>query len=316
MRGNGRLFIILGIGLAALAALLAVLMFRGADSGKAVQTAAQPVKVIVAAQDIPAYTVIRDQMLTEQAVNRDQLKGTELTSRSAALGKASKVSLVKGQALATSDLADAGLSNDIVKGKRAVAVPVDRLNALAGMMRAGDYIDVIFSVKVSLLYVLPTRPLELDTTTAADREKATLPAQAPTDPPPYAYPGEPGSRFKVQGVAAKGDPLAKVVVQDVKVLRVDAAAANAPAPGQAAPTPTPKANPNAAPTDMVILELTDEQAELMKFILDNGASYTFTLRANGDHEVSNTTGITFDILVTNYQLPAPKSVRLPGDKQP
>jgi hypothetical protein len=27
-------------------------------------------------------------------------------------------------------------------------------------------------------------------------------------------------------------------------------------------------------------------------------------------------GITFDVLVTNYQLPTPKSVRLPGEKQP
>lgn len=316
MRGNGRLFIILGLGLAALAGLLAVLMFRGADSGKAIQNIAPPVKILVAAQDIPAYTVLQDQLLVEQTVNSDQLKGTELTAKSQALGKASKVPLVKGQRLVKSDLADAGLSNDIVKGKRAVAVPVDRLNALAGLMRPGDYIDVIFSVKVSLLYVLPTRPLELDTTTAADRQTATLPADAPADPPAYAYPGDPGSRFKIQGAAAKGDPLAKVVIQDVKVLRVNVAATGAAVPGQAAPTPTPKAAAASTPTDLVILELTDEQAELVKFILDNGASYTFTLRATGDHEVANTAGITFDLLVTNYQLPAPKSVRLPGDKQP
>lgn len=314
MRGNGRLFIILGVGLAALAVLLAVLMFRGADSGKAIQTAAQPVKIVVAAQDIPAYTVLKDQLLIEQTVNRDQLKGTELMSKSQALGKVSKVALVKGQRLATSDLSEAGLANDIVKGKRAVAVPVDRLNALGGLVRPGDFVDVIFSVKVTLLYVLPSRPLELDTTTAADRQSATLPAQAPGDPAAYVYPGEPGSRFKVQDAAGKGDPLAKVVVQDAKVLRVDVAAM--PGPGQPAPTPTSSNTANAKPTDFVILELTDEQAELVKFILDNGASYTFALRATGDHELANTTGITFDLLVTNYQLPVPKSVRLPGDKQP
>lgn len=316
MRGNGRLFIILGVGLAALAVLLAVLMFRGADSGKAIQTAAQPVKIVVAAQDIPAYTVLKDQLLVEQTVNRDQLKGTELTSKSQALGKVSKVALVKSQRLTASDLSDSGLANDIVKGKRAVAVPVDRLNALGGLVRAGDYIDVIFSVKVTLLYVLPTRPLELDTTTAADRQSAQLPAQAPADPSAYVYPGEPGSRFKVQDATGKGDPLAKVVVQDAKVLRVNVASTTPPVAGQPAPTPTASSAANAKTTDFVILELTDEQAELVKFILDNGASYTFALRATGDHEIANTTGITFDLLVTNYQLPAPKSVRLPGEKQP
>lgn len=314
MRRNGRLFIILGVGLATLAVLLAVLMFRGGNSTNAVQQAPAPVKIVVAAQDVPPHTVLRDQMLTTETVARDQLKGNEVTSKADVFGMAPRAGLVKGQRVVKADLEVPGITNDIAKGKRAIAVPVDPLNALGGLLQEGDYVDVIFSIKVSLLYVLPTRPIEVDTSTAADKGQTTLPPTAPTDPAAYVYPGEPGSRFKMQSADGKGDPLAKVVLQDVRVLRAmtGATPANQQPTAQGAKQPTAQA----ANANMVILELTDEQAELVKFILDNGGSFAFTLRAKDDHEKANTAGITFDLLVTNYQLPTPKSVRLPGDKQP
>lgn len=324
MRRNGRLFIILGVGLATLAVALAVMMFNGVKQGQAVEKAPAPVKIVVAAADVPPHTVLRDDMLTEQVVDKDLLKGGEAPSKSAVLGMAPKSGLVKGQRVMTSDLEVPGLTNDIDKGKRAVAVPLSLLNGMAGMVREGDYVDVIFSVKVNLLYVLPSRPMELDTSTAGDKDfKSTLPASAPGDPAPYAYPGDPGSRFKMQNADGKGDPLAKVVIQDSKVLRV----ASQPPPsqqGQQGQQNTANNNSNGqqanangqTPTDMIVLEMTDAQAEVMKFIVDNGGSFTFALRAKDDHEVANTAGITYDLLVTNYQLPAPKSVRLPGDKQP
>jgi pilus assembly protein CpaB len=312
MRRNGRLFIILGVGLAVLAVALAFLMFSGANANKTVQQAPAQVKIMVAAQNVPAHAILNETMLQEQTIDRDLLKGGEVQVKTEVLGLAPKQGLVKGQRIVKSDLEVPGLTNDIEKGKRAVAVPVDRLNALAGMVRESDYVDVIFSIKVSLLYVLPSRPLELETSTAGDKDKATLPAVAPGDPSAYVYPGEAGSRFKMQSSEGKGDPLAKVIVQDVKVLRV-ASGTNPQAQqnqqaqnGQAA----------AAPADLVVLEVTDEQAEVMKFVLDNGGSFTFALRGKEDHDPSKTNGITFDMLVTNYQLPAPKSVRLPGEKQP
>jgi Flp pilus assembly protein CpaB len=83
----------------------------------------------------------------------------------------------------------------------------------------------------------------------------------------------------------------------------------------------PQADPNqqqkaAATADMLVLELSDDQAEVMKFVLDNGATFSFAVRGKDDHEIANSSGITYDLLITNYQLPLPKSVRLPGEKQP
>jgi Flp pilus assembly protein CpaB len=318
MRRNGRLFIILGVGLATLAVALAFLMFNGADSGNTVNPPVAQVRVVVAAQDVPAHTILRDEMLLEQLTDPDLAKGADVNTKSQALGKAPKTGLIKGQRLAQADLEAPSLTNDIERGKRGLPVPVDRLSGLNGMLREGDYVDVIFSIKVNLLYVLPSRPIEVETGTAGDRGAATLPPQSPNDPSPYVYPGEAGSRFKVQGPGGGGDPTAKVVIQDVKVLRAGAAAAAA-AQAQPGAQPTPAAAqqaPAAAQPDIVMLEVTDEQAEVMKFILDNGGSYAFVLRAKDDHDRTNTNGITWDLMVTNYQLPVPKSVRLPGEKQP
>lgn len=51
----------------------------------------------------------------------------------------------------------------------------------------------------------------------------------------------------------------------------------------------------------------------MKFVLDNGGSYSFAVRGKDDHVAAETKGITYDIFVSTYQLPVPKSVRLPGE---
>lgn len=312
MRKNGRLFIILGVGLACLAVALAFLMFQNAGQSKAVERAPTTVKVVILAKDIAAHQILRETDLADETVDKDLLTGGEAFTRAEVLGLAPKVGMVKGQRVKKAELEVSGLTNDIAPGMRAMAIPADRLSMAGGLLRDSDHIDLILSTKVNLSYILPTRPIEIDTATAGDADlKLTLPASAPGDPSAYVYPGEPGSRFKVAGPAGKGDPLAKVVFQDIKVLRV--VAATPPAEGQ-----QQQAKPaNAVPeSDLLILEVNNEQAEVMKFILDNGATYTFAIRGKDDREKANSAGITYDLLINNYQLPTPKSVRLPGEKQP
>jgi pilus assembly protein CpaB len=301
------------VGLACLAVALAFLMFQNAGKSQAVEKQPVPVKIIVAAKAVEPHTVLTDADLAEETIDSDLLTGNDyISSKGEVLGLAPKAGLVKGQRIRKVDLEVAGLSNDIAPGKRAVTLSVDKLQSAAGLLRESDYIDLIFSTKVNLSYVLPTRPLEVETTTAGDSgvgegNPVVLPAQYPTDPSAYVFPGEPGSRFKISGEKG-GDPLAKVVLQDIKVLRVVSAAP--PAQGQQ------QQQQAAAQSDMIILEMTDDQAEVMKFILDNGASFSFTVRGKDDHELADTKGITYDLFVTNYSLPVPKSVRLPGEKQP
>src|SRR5262249_54273460 len=204
MRKNGRLFIILGVGLACLAVALAFLMFQNAGQSKAVEKAPTTVKVITVAKDVGAHQILRDTDLAEETVDKDLLTGGEVFSKSEVLGQAAKVGMVKGQRVNKANLEVPGLTNDIAPGKRAVTIPVDRLNSAGGLMRDSDHIDLVFSVKVNLSYVLPTRPIEIDTSTAGDAgDKVTLPVSAPGDPSAYVFPGEPGSRFKIEGAGQK-----------------------------------------------------------------------------------------------------------------
>ncbi len=311
MRKNGRLFIILGVGLACLAVALAFLMFTNAGQSKAVEKVPTTMKIIVLAKDVAAHQILRETDLAEVTVDKDLATNGETGSRADVLGLAPKVGMVKGQRVKKAELEVSGLSNDIAPGMRAVTIPVDRLQMAGGLLRDLDHIDLIFSTKINLSYLLPTRPFEIDTATAGDIDvKLTLPATAPTGVPPYAYPGEPGSRFKIQGPDKKGDPIAKVIFQDVKVIRV--VGAPVPQEGQ-----QQQAKPAAAAqeSDLLILELNNEQAEVMKFILDNGATYAFALRGKDDREKAVSNGITYDMLLTTYQLPTPKSVRLPAEEQ-
>jgi pilus assembly protein CpaB len=311
MRKNGRLFIVLGVGLACLAVALAFLMFQNAGNSQAVEKEPVPVKIIVAAKNVDPHIVLTEADLAEETIDSDLLAGNDyISSKGEVLGLAPKAGLVKGQRIRKADLEVAGLTNDIAPGKRAVTLSVDKLQSAGGLLREADYIDLIFSTKVNLSYILPSRPIEIQTTSAGDvddEDPVVIPAQYPTDPSAYVFPGEPGSRFKVEGEKG-GDPLAKVVLQDIKVLRVVAAAP--PTQGQQ------QQQQQVAQNDLIVLEMSAEQAEVMKFILDNGASFSFALRGKDDHAPVETRGITYDLFVSNYQLPMPKSVRLPGEKQP
>ena len=101
-----------------------------------------------------------------------------------------------------------------------------------------------------------------------------------------------------------------MILQDIKVLRV----VNAAPPQQGQQQPQKAAGTN--DTDLLVLELTDQQAEVVKFVLDNGASFAFALRGKDDHDPTETGGITYDLLMTNYQLPTPEVGAPAGEKQP
>jgi pilus assembly protein CpaB len=203
MRKNGRLFIVLGVGLACLAVALAFLMFQNAGNSSAVEKAPVQVKIIVAARPVAPHQVLTEADLAEETIDKDLLEpGDYIYSRGEAIGLAPKNGLVKLQRLKKNELEVSGLTNVIAPGKRAVTLSVDKLQTAGGLLRESDHIDLIFSTKVNLTYILPTRPLEIETATGGDTgesQAVTLPAQYPGDPSAYVFPGEPGSRFKIQG---------------------------------------------------------------------------------------------------------------------
>jgi pilus assembly protein CpaB len=304
MRRSGRLFIVLGVVLALAALLLAIFALAGGDDGDGDETSTddpKPTDVIVvqATRDIPAHTVLKEDDLEEVTVSSDAVTGDEANDIGEVVGFAYADDLTDGQRVLRPRLEISGIAEELEPGKRAISMPVDKNNLVAGLIRQDDSIDIIFEINAELLRVTPTTPLELQDSLELRTDVIIPPFGEDPDPAPYPYPGEPGSRFIVTD-ADFGNPISKVVLQDIRILRVIGAGATTPG-GEAATDES----------DYLVLEVDPTQAELVHMMLNVG-TFQIMLRGPEDTEIATTPGLNMETLVTGYDLPIPKTIRLPA----
>lgn len=332
MRKGGRLFIVVGIAFALVAAMLAITAFRGSGNGSSSAKADEKkVTVLQASHDIQASTVLRAEDIQTAQVPASTAPKDSPSSPNQVIGLATSGNLVKGQQIISQNLVTPGLTNIISNGKRAVALPVDRVSALGGMIRADDYVDIVYSTRIDLNRILSTNIAEEkegDSDFKFQDNTLTVPPPGTKPPANYPYPGEDGSRFVVSD-SGSGNEVTKVLLQNIKVLQVIAGDVALAPPAQATVTPTSgdsSSSKNSASSklpnaDMLVLEVDPQQAEIIKFLQDtptagqNQLAYQVMLRSADDHGAANTTGMTYDQLMSTYGLPAPKSVHLPGGGQ-
>jgi Flp pilus assembly protein CpaB len=117
------------------------------------------------------------------------------------------------------------------------------------------------------------------------------------DPAPYPYPGEPGSRFAITEANA-GNPIAKIVLQNIRVLRV------------VTPSTSESGSQGEDTGNFLVIEVTPDQAELVHMMTTVG-TYQVMLRGAEDEEIVTSMGANMELLVTEYELPVPKTIRLP-----
>lgn len=313
MRRSGRLFIVLGVGLALVAGLLAFVALSGGDpeedpASTTAQDTTEPreITVITATRDIPAHERIGEDDIEEQVVDASTISGDAVTSRLAVIGLAYGLDLVPGQPLLQAQVESPGLANRIEPGRRAFALPVDAAGMLGGLIRDEDHLDVVFNTRVGLTRVSPSWPFEATDALTVDKVKdpetgeegLAIPPYGEQLGPTYPYPGEAGSRFLVSDLE-DGDPTTKVLLQNVRVLRVVQPAA-AEAGGNAEDS-----------GNFLILDVSPQEAEILRFMVENG-TYQVILRGLEDEEIVSTDGLTYNRMVDDLGLPVPKTVRLPG----
>ncbi|MCC6791152.1 MAG: Flp pilus assembly protein CpaB [Thermomicrobiales bacterium] len=321
--GSNRLFIIAGVGLALIAILLLVSNLRGGGTTTADEDEPDvPMGTVVEAKSaVAAHALITIDALVERQVPVEDVPADAVTSISEAAGMAYRVPLTVGQPLLRTQLELPGLRNDIAPGKRAIALPVNEISSMSGLVQDGDYVDIIFNARVNLLNVVETEDSdavsEEQTYTA---ESATLVPYGEEGPENYALPGSPNSTFIIRddlGESGQLEAVAKIVLQDIRILRVIRPGDQFLADGsRAGATVAEGAEQGAVATiGQVVLEVTPQQAELVNFIQDGHHSYQVIVRGQDDHENVTTTGITYSILVADDQwaLPVPKSVTLDGE---
>ena len=67
----------------------------------------------------------------------------------------------------------------------------------------------------------------------------------------------------------------------------------------------------------MVVEVTEEQAEVATFMQDKRHEYQVIVRGKDDHDQVNTKGVTFQVLATDsdYDLPLPSSVTVSNKKK-
>jgi Flp pilus assembly protein CpaB len=306
---GGRFLLILGAGLAVMSFVVVyILMSRGTllaggEAASAVPTAVPVTNVVVVKQDVPAYTV-----LDASNVSLKEVEATTVTSEYtgdvlAVYGKMTTAPLTAGQQVRQDQLTQSGFSNVLARGEKAFALPIPPRNAFGGALTEGDHVDILWSAALKIKYEI--------------------------------YPD--GSFKETSDVMST----TKALLQDVKILRV----INLEQPAPAKQGGDPEAEPASlrpgnlqtsnmyvadAPLQQVlILGLTDQEAEVLKFAMEGG-TIDLTLRSSavqkdaegkeimgadgkpvrGDHEVEKTTGITLQTLVEQYGVvPLPQTAQ-------
>jgi Flp pilus assembly protein CpaB len=319
MKGANKLFIFTGVALALVAVLIGITMSSGGNKSVA-QDEDNPdkIRVVKAAVDFEPHTVLSMADVVVEEVSSDEAPADAATDVSLVLNQSYKLGAVKGDVILTSYLQPPGIRNSIEAGKRAVSLEVDNQGLMSGLVMDGDYVDIVFQGRVDLQRVYQGSGVEIVEESPPYNFKE-VPIYDGNEDESQQIQGADGSEFIVHDSGMQLEPVAKLLIQDIKVLRVIPAGVMYDGRGQqvAAPAETTSA-PGTIVTSQLILEVTPQQAEAIAFMQDETGSHSYevVVRGEGDHETVTTTGLTFQILMSDgtWSLPWPKPVFAPGDE--
>jgi Flp pilus assembly protein CpaB len=347
MKSGSKLFIFTGVALALVTVLLAITMTSSPKKGDAEDTAAKPtkMKVVKAAADFEPHKIIGMSDILVEEMSSDQVPADAATDTALVLGQAYKLGAVKGDILLNTYLEAPGITNSIEQGKRAISVAVDAQGMMSGLIMDGDYVDVVFDARVDLRRVLDVYGIqvvedglfELDLKTDNNNDSgntgdsnnnsgdsnnsdkgSNIPDIVGGGIASSPYQGNDGSEFVVLDAGQNLEPVTKMLVQDVKVIRVIQPGVTFDGQGHQVSDPNAAGVSGGQSGDkgQLILEVTPQQAEAISFMQDQNHDISIVVRGKDDHEIATTTGITFQILMSDgtWSMPWPKSIVAPEAK--
>jgi pilus assembly protein CpaB len=314
MRRGGRLFLVLGVVIAAIAAVLGFVFLQqqptlSPDGTQPLQpTAVTTRQVVVALSDIESNTVLTD---TETFLAFDEIPATQyeanpdqyFTSLGELQNKLTLRPIGVNEVITRDAVTDAGLSLQIPTAgpneprPKAYPFQVGNLTGVADQIKPGDFVDVLGSFNVTQTFLRP----------GVDEQ------------------GQP--TIKEQELVGQTTKTLVQNVQVLQILRPQPAPEGTPTPEGAPPAEGPpqtdasgqpvgqggpEGQGSSAATSLrtgnwvLILAVTDQEAEVIKYSLEQGLGVTLVLRGRGDTAVETTTGATLDLLISEFGLPLPQ----------
>ena len=105
------------------------------------------VKALIASRDIPKGAIIKADSLDTSIIPEQYLQPQAVFSAERVLGMVAILPIAKGEQITLSKLVQprqlGGLAEGTPIGKRAITISVDSLSGLGGMIKPGNYVDVI-----------------------------------------------------------------------------------------------------------------------------------------------------------------------------
>ena len=291
MKRSNRLVLLIGVFLAALAFVFVIVLLQDGGGSGTPQGSAPPSKVatVIASRDIALGVTISKDMLKTQDLEPGDRKQGAFGDTSQVIGSVTRAAIKSGQQINVSDFTEqSGANFQCPAGFTCIAVQVDQLSGVGTLIRTGDYVDMVAGIN-------PTFPI-LDSKSVV------------------RVPDENYDHTSV-----------KVLLQGMQVVTTllpapptaETGVASSQAPGTSAAPATGGGTALNGQQQIVILAVTPQQAEVIKFAQLDG-SITLMLRSPLDFvdelgnpvipEVVTTTGVVLRTMITDYGVLPPKVI--------
>jgi len=343
---RGRLLIIVAIVLlAGVAAVFVFTRLMGSESGgsNADETQIYTANIVLSAQDIARGAVIPADGVIISPIPSDYVVETMVLDINQVIGKIARMDIPRGSPITTNmvteepgDLVSVGsdAAMAIDPGYTAIAIPITRLSSVAYAVRPGDAVDVLVTM---LMVDLDTDfQTELPNLAGSYMSADTLLSTGPSvtfswssfeglsisgGPDPISVgrveTDEGGELRYVQPSESQRPRLVtQRIVEQATVLRVgtfqlesEAVAAALPEEeGQAAATQSTQ------PPDVITLIVSHQDALVLNWAVKANVDLTLTLRSPDDFTEYETTSVTLQYLIDNYNIAVPS--KLPYGLEP
>jgi Flp pilus assembly protein CpaB len=287
LKRSNRLVLLVGVFLAVVAFVgIAVILGGGGPNGNPSASIATTLPTVIAVQDIPLGVAVKAEMLTTQQkrVDTERNVGT-FADPSQVIGQTTRRKITAGAQLNATDFIDTGATSNIEvpKGKLAMAVQVDQVSGVGTLIHTGDYVDMIVGLTGDKFPVVTLNPQDASITVVPGLNSTSV-------------------KLLLQGVQVVGTLLPP------------------PAPAAGGEAPAASGQPSttlSGVTEMVLMAVDAQQAEVLKFAQLDG-SITLALRSAADFVDESgqpivgaaevTSGITLKDLVDKYGVIRPQLV--------
>lgn len=285
MKRSNRLVLLIGVFLAALVFVFVIVLLNGGGGGTNPSASAPPANVatVIAARDVAlGVTITKDMLKTQELAPDVRLPGA-FGDPSQVVGSVARAAIKSGQQITPAIFAEqSGANFQCPAGFTCIAIQVDQVSGVGTLIKTGDYVDMIAGIN-------PAFPV------LSSKDVTLVPAE----------------NYDHTSV--------KVLLQGMQVVTTLRPPPPTAESGAASPAPASDGTALNGQQEIVIVAVTSQQAEVIKFAQLDG-SITLMLRSPKDFvddqgnpvipATVKTTGIILKTLITDFGVLPPEVITL------